>query len=80
MGGRGIKKGFADLEYVMPLSILAILIVLCLPALQLSFWLFIVLVVPATLLVLVPWFIMERRGRRHLKELMEKGDRLDGHR
>jgi hypothetical protein len=72
--------GFRDIEFAVPLSVLAILIALCLPVLQLSPALFIALIAAAVLLVLVPWSISERRGRRKLKGLLDEDDRPGGHR
>lgn len=70
--------GFKDTEYVVPLSLLAAAIVLCLPVLQLSAALGIALISSTVLLVLAPWFYLERRSRRKLKELLDKNDQLEG--
>jgi membrane protein implicated in regulation of membrane protease activity len=71
---------FRDIEFAVPLSVIAILVALCLPVLQMSPALFIVLSAAAVLLVLVPWFYLKRRGRRRLKELLDKDDQSGGDR
>jgi hypothetical protein len=70
--------GFRDIEYVVPISLLAIAIALCLPVVQWSPAHGIALIAAVVLLFLVPWIYSERRGRRKLKELIDKDDRPIG--
>lgn len=64
--------GFRDIEYVLPMSLLAIAIALCLPVVQLSPTLGIALIAAAVLVVLVAWIYSERRSRLKLKALLDK--------
>ena len=70
--------GFRDIEYVVPLSLLAVAIALCLPVVKLSPALGMFLIGAVVVLVLVPWFYSGRRGRRNLRELLDKVDHFRG--
>ena len=72
--------GFRDIEYVVPMSLFAVAMALCLPVVVLSPALGISLIAAAVLLVLVPWIYSVRKSRRKLRELLDKDDLNGGDR